>query len=351
MSQLVVVILAWTGALIRIYLTVTRGVTLWRSSVSAALVGCALAVSAWAYPQEFGLVPNLGSLITHVSALAGLACALVWLLSLVHVSPSARLVRSILAAGGAVCLAEILLWMIAPIHDRPSSDLGIDPRHPTLLVYFLVWYLSGIAAMVTIAAVCTFLALARTARVPTVRAGLAIIAAASLTVTMKLTLLAIYATHAQLWGDEDSTFKSLGNGALSLAMLGFPLGICCVLLGEAVTSRFTERSRRRLLQPLHTALTARYPHMVLPEVPARFRAARMGFEVLDALDALPVEARREVDPYWHVVHTVLHPPTVTRGVSALRYLTVTAPERSDDERLVQLATIYRDAVRESTRVQ
>lgn len=287
--------LLWLAAVIRVRITLRHPTRhMWSWSLAGALTCLAMTATALIYPNLFDrFSPNLYGIVSHSASSLGLAFVGIWLVTLLHQTPSKRLAKALLAAGSFMVLEQVVLWLIADVHDHEVNDLSTAPDATrALLWYYMTYYIWGCLMIGASAVISWRLATQPGPRPRTVRLGLTLISCASV-----LTCAVLVFTAARTWLGQTghhahkSTFIVVSEALILPAIAGFPIGVLLTTAGPRITSRLKARRTLRDLTPLHRALIARTPHVQLPSTGAIERSpsrvlTRLLIEIHDGLDAL-----------------------------------------------------------------
>lgn len=345
-----VIALLWTAAAYRVWLSLTRERTLWRTSFTVTAICVATAFTVHHLRAEIDAAlgsPNLAGLLARITMLVGVGFLLIYHEHLRRPDVPARLMAVHLSGAGLVIGVECVSWAVAPVHGREVDDLMALASSRAVVVYCIAfWVYLGLVLAV---ASRTCLTGGRTFRRtdPARSASLLLIGVGEL---LGIPVLLLWTSSLVLrhLGQEAGSLARLGDELLPWPVLLDALGVLSLLTVPYLLALLNRWNEWRTLRPLWADLVERYPDVHLDVRPGggplarlQVRLERAVIETRDALRVAPVaprwsEGRLAVES----VARSLREPIVESPVCAADLLSPPETREADIRQLLALAGAY-----------
>ena len=351
MIQNAALLLLWSAAAYRVWVTVRSPVALWRTSFTAAMVSVPVAVTVHFHRSQLDDVlglTNVGGLLTHVVFAGGAASVNIYLETLQRDQPRRLVVWGHLLTGFAAAVSMIVTWAVAPIHQGEYSDLAPLAIYPAVALYHLVFYGYMIAALINIIRFCAVQTWTARHAAPARALSLVLIGAACICGLPVMILFLVNVGQPLLEHRWDGRLAALGNAILPWPLILLALGVLALLTVPWCAEVLTLRRHWATLSPLWHTLTQRHPEVHLPvSLPLlrirerlRIREQRTVTEVHDALRRERVNLPARAGP--EALGRALRRPRPLRGrgLAGSEVLRATDGQGEDVEQLLALARAY-----------
>ena len=285
----------WLAAITRVVVTIRRPdparITMTSAAVCVALAFTMTLAASW-FDAAFGW-PNGAELIQHLLFSAAAFLTLLFLAIL----RTGELRRRTVAIQGTVCalisFALIVLFAVAPVHDRSSTNFVADySTNLHVLLYRAIFYIYLIVSLVSIARTCLrhgFTDGDRPRSLSLLGIGAGATSAAVASTAGGAQMLLLYN------GSGLQGLSQLNSVAIAVAGLLAGIGVLVPIPVDAFLRWRRARSTCHSLSPLWSGLTTAVPDVVLPVQPGpsplvqvELASARRRIEIADALSRIRV---------------------------------------------------------------
>ncbi len=303
MIQTFALVLLWSAAAYRVWVTCRSPPALWRTTFTAAMVSVPLAATVHFYRAEVGRLlgqPNIGGLITHVVFALGAASVGVYLETLQQDRPRALIVRFHLVVGLVAGLLMIATWLAAPIHQVEYVDLSVESVHLSVAAYHVLFYAYMTISLLNIIRFCATETWSARSAAPARALSLVLIGVACLSGLPVMVLFGVNAALPVFDPAFDGRVGRIGSAILPWPLMLLALGVLALLTVPWCAEVLSLRRRWIALRPLWRELTIRHPEVHLPVAATRvqlrdrlrIREQRVITEIHDALrrETVPAEA-------------------------------------------------------------
>jgi len=300
MIQTAALVLLWSAAAYRVWVTMRSPAMLWRSTFTAAMVSVPLAATVHFYRADVGRMlgqPNIGGLITHVVFALGAASVNVYLETLQHEQPARRTVRFHFAVGLVAAALMIVTWLVSPIHQVEYVDLSVESVYLSVAAYHVLFYGYMTLSLLNIIRFCATETWSARSAAPARALSLVLIGVACISGLPVMILFGVNAVIPVFDPGSDGSIGRVGSVIQPWPLMLLALGVLALLTVPWCAEVLAMQRRWVALRPLWQDLTARHPEVHLPVAEARvhlrdrlrIREQRVITEIHDAL-------RREMVP-------------------------------------------------------
>jgi hypothetical protein len=258
-------------------------------------VGSAFMINESAVNDFLG-TPNVAQLLFNVCVAIAAGAVSIYSYTLRVAQPTAQRITQHAGICLAVCVAIVVAWAAAPLHDLSYPHAREIPVTGAVMTYDWIYhiYIAGVVANMTI---CVFATVPLTAHGDPARwAGYEIGVAQVIIVSGQLLYMARLAVQP-IVGAEALVLAAAADVAILIGMLGVAAGSITMSVGPHVLQHVRARRLVGDLRPLWSQLRALHPEVqvssgILRGSPA-LRAERMLIEIGDALSILQVTRPRD----------------------------------------------------------
>jgi hypothetical protein len=342
--------LAWAAAGYRVWISLTRPRTVWRTSFTAGMLCTASALTLWAFRESLDRVLgawNLTNLLSHAVFVVGIGFVLIYDDALRRPVVSRARVAAHLLLAAVVIGVMTSSWLVAPIHDRFYADMSPLADTAAVASYYVAFYVYVGVGLVTTAYVC--FRRGREFRRADLSRSVSLMMSGSASVAA-LAVLALWtfsmALHPRL-GHDAIPLAQLGTRLLPIPILLLSTGVLVLLVMPWVISVFTTARRWGALQPLWRSLIQRYPevHLEMPLTGGllnrlQIRETRAIIEIHDALRLVRLDIE-ETATTADVARALRGPSEGHR--SPAEVLRVAETREADVEQMLELARAWNAA--------
>lgn len=330
--------LVWATALVRLWRSITRGPYLWSWALTVVLWSVAVGMTAFVYRDFFEELVGPGGyhLAYHLASIVSSGGCLVYMKTLQERPPRLRDLVVPVTLPVLVAVQQVLAWGLMAEEVREAA---IPPLVAEAVAYVIPYWLFVVWVGILVAIQASRLMDGPEGRDPSRSVGMALVAAACLTVAGAMTMRALHLA-LRAWVDIDvSQLLRVSDIFFPLSGLTFALGVLVWLLGPAMLEIARSIQVSWHLRPLWRQL-ARTEQLApraedAPVWRVRYRCEQMVIEVLDGLRALRVRPGGGC-PYRRVAEAVLEGGHVD-GVAATELLPIEDADVDDREVLVKVA--------------